>query len=198
MATSIFAPSTFRWTQLRPPWRTSSPRGYLHLSTKSVWVNWRTYQVHLCHLTFNASHVIHKLLICCFYGLLLLLFTNLYIHCKVQNASINCQNSVISTGARGISKPMSATCMNMEGGLFTLFCCCLFCCLLEKMQIIWLILFFLLFFSLPNLDRSCRLLALRLMLNKLNPVNFDVLKFVFQHFVKWVFFLNLEILEYIM
>ncbi|XP_026673426.1 rho GTPase-activating protein 190 isoform X3 [Ceratina calcarata] len=51
------------------------------------------------------------------------------------------------SGARGISKPMSATCMNME-------------------------------------DRSCRLLALRLMLNKLNPVNFDVLKFVFHHFVK--------------
>ncbi|XP_043283459.1 rho GTPase-activating protein 190 isoform X4 [Venturia canescens] len=51
------------------------------------------------------------------------------------------------SGARGISKPMSATCMNME-------------------------------------DRSCRLLALRLMLNKLNPVNFDVLKFIFQHFVK--------------
>ncbi|XP_025993656.1 rho GTPase-activating protein 190 isoform X3 [Solenopsis invicta] len=51
------------------------------------------------------------------------------------------------SGARGISKPMSATCMNME-------------------------------------DRSGRLLALRLMLNKLNPVNFDVLKFVFQHFVK--------------
>ncbi|KAI4504260.1 hypothetical protein M0802_000731 [Mischocyttarus mexicanus] len=51
------------------------------------------------------------------------------------------------SGARGISKPMSATCMNME-------------------------------------DRSGRLLALRLMLNKLNPVNFDVLKFIFQHFVK--------------
>ncbi|XP_011307002.1 rho GTPase-activating protein 190 isoform X5 [Fopius arisanus] len=51
------------------------------------------------------------------------------------------------SGARGISKPMSAICMNME-------------------------------------DRSCRLLALRLMLNKLNPVNFDVLKFIFQHFVK--------------
>ncbi|XP_044016188.1 rho GTPase-activating protein 190 isoform X6 [Aphidius gifuensis] len=53
------------------------------------------------------------------------------------------------SGARGISKPMSATCMNME-------------------------------------DRSCRLLALRLMLSKLNPVNFDVLKFIFQHFVKVV------------
>ncbi|XP_014212996.1 rho GTPase-activating protein 190 [Copidosoma floridanum] len=51
------------------------------------------------------------------------------------------------SGARGISKPMSATCMNME-------------------------------------DRSGRLLALRMMLNKLNVVNFDVLKFVFQHFVK--------------
>ncbi|XP_033341440.1 rho GTPase-activating protein 190 isoform X1 [Megalopta genalis] len=51
------------------------------------------------------------------------------------------------SGARGISKPMSATCMNME-------------------------------------DRSCRLLALRLMLNKLNPINFDVLKFIFHHFVK--------------
>ncbi|XP_076751830.1 rho GTPase-activating protein 190 isoform X3 [Xylocopa sonorina] len=51
------------------------------------------------------------------------------------------------SGARGISKPMSATCMNME-------------------------------------DRSCRLLALRLMLKKLNPVNFDVLKFIFHHFVK--------------
>lgn len=33
-------------------------------------------------------------------------------------------------------------------------------------------------------DRSGRLLALRMMLNKLNPVNFDVLKFIFQHFVK--------------
>ncbi|XP_076178704.1 rho GTPase-activating protein 190 isoform X5 [Ptiloglossa arizonensis] len=51
------------------------------------------------------------------------------------------------SGARGINKPMSATCINVE-------------------------------------DRSCRLLALRLMLNKLNPVNFDVLKFIFQHFVK--------------
>ncbi|XP_076178702.1 rho GTPase-activating protein 190 isoform X3 [Ptiloglossa arizonensis] len=55
------------------------------------------------------------------------------------------------SGARGINKPMSATCINVEG-----------------------------FIS----DRSCRLLALRLMLNKLNPVNFDVLKFIFQHFVK--------------
>ncbi|XP_011497182.1 PREDICTED: rho GTPase-activating protein 190 [Ceratosolen solmsi marchali] len=51
------------------------------------------------------------------------------------------------SGARGISKPMSATCMNME-------------------------------------DRSGRLLALRMMLTKLNSVNFDVLKFIFQHFVK--------------
>ncbi|XP_058794856.1 rho GTPase-activating protein 190 isoform X2 [Phymastichus coffea] len=51
------------------------------------------------------------------------------------------------SGARGISKPMSATCMNME-------------------------------------DRSGRLLALRMMLNKLKPVNFDVLKYTFQHFVK--------------
>uniref|UniRef100_A0ABD2W3P8 Rho GTPase-activating protein 190 n=1 Tax=Trichogramma kaykai TaxID=54128 RepID=A0ABD2W3P8_9HYME len=51
------------------------------------------------------------------------------------------------SGARGISKPMSATCMNME-------------------------------------DRSGRLLALRMMLNKLNSTNFDVLKFIFQHFVK--------------
>ncbi|XP_033214904.1 rho GTPase-activating protein 190 isoform X3 [Belonocnema kinseyi] len=33
-------------------------------------------------------------------------------------------------------------------------------------------------------DRSCRLLALRQMLSKLNPVNFEVLKFIFQHFVK--------------
>ncbi|XP_053593266.1 rho GTPase-activating protein 190 isoform X1 [Microplitis demolitor] len=51
------------------------------------------------------------------------------------------------SGARGVSKPMSATGMNME-------------------------------------DPSCRLLALRSMLNQLNPVNFDVLKFIFQHFVK--------------
>ncbi|XP_032451674.1 rho GTPase-activating protein 190 isoform X7 [Nasonia vitripennis] len=51
------------------------------------------------------------------------------------------------SGARGISKPMSATCMNME-------------------------------------DRSGRLLALRMMLTKLNSINFDVLKFIFQHFVK--------------
>ncbi|XP_046620253.1 rho GTPase-activating protein 190 isoform X2 [Neodiprion virginianus] len=51
------------------------------------------------------------------------------------------------SGARAISKPMSATCMNME-------------------------------------DRSGRLLALRHMLKKLNPINFDVLKYIFQHFVK--------------
>ncbi|KAK9758629.1 RhoGAP domain [Popillia japonica] len=33
-------------------------------------------------------------------------------------------------------------------------------------------------------DRSCRLLALRSMLDKLPPINFQVLKFIFQHFVK--------------
>ncbi|XP_018330563.1 rho GTPase-activating protein 190 [Agrilus planipennis] len=33
-------------------------------------------------------------------------------------------------------------------------------------------------------DRSCRLLALRSMLDKLPPVNFAVLKFIFQHFVR--------------
>ncbi|XP_017768448.1 PREDICTED: rho GTPase-activating protein 190 isoform X5 [Nicrophorus vespilloides] len=33
-------------------------------------------------------------------------------------------------------------------------------------------------------DKSCRLIALRKMLGKLDPVNFQVLKFVFQHFVK--------------
>lgn len=33
-------------------------------------------------------------------------------------------------------------------------------------------------------DRSCRLLALRSMLDKLPSVNFQVLKFIFQHFVK--------------
>ncbi|ENN78679.1 rho GTPase-activating protein 190 [Dendroctonus ponderosae] len=33
-------------------------------------------------------------------------------------------------------------------------------------------------------DRSCRLLALRQMLDKLPPINFAILKFVFQHFVK--------------
>lgn len=35
-------------------------------------------------------------------------------------------------------------------------------------------------------DRSCRLLALRSMLDKLPAVNFQVLKFIFQHFVKYV------------
>ncbi|XP_063220269.1 rho GTPase-activating protein 190 isoform X2 [Bacillus rossius redtenbacheri] len=35
-----------------------------------------------------------------------------------------------------------------------------------------------------NTDRSCRLLALRALLEKLPRVNFEVLKFVFQHFVK--------------
>lgn len=33
-------------------------------------------------------------------------------------------------------------------------------------------------------DRSCRLLALRSLLNKMPEVNFEVLKFIFQHFVK--------------
>nr|XP_022914892.1 rho GTPase-activating protein 190 isoform X6 [Onthophagus taurus] len=33
-------------------------------------------------------------------------------------------------------------------------------------------------------DRSCRLLALRKMLDKLPAINFEVLKFIFQHFVK--------------
>ncbi|XP_060516601.1 rho GTPase-activating protein 190 [Cylas formicarius] len=33
-------------------------------------------------------------------------------------------------------------------------------------------------------DRSCRLLALRGMLDKLPPINFQILKFMFQHFVK--------------
>nr|CAI5846227.1 unnamed protein product [Callosobruchus analis] len=33
-------------------------------------------------------------------------------------------------------------------------------------------------------DRSCRLLALRSMLDKLPPINFQILKFMFQHFVK--------------
>lgn len=37
-------------------------------------------------------------------------------------------------------------------------------------------------------DRSCRLLALRSMLDKLPPINFQVLKFIFQHFVKYVSF----------
>jgi hypothetical protein len=33
-------------------------------------------------------------------------------------------------------------------------------------------------------DRSCRLLALRGLLNKLPPTNFNILKFIFQHFVQ--------------
>lgn len=33
-------------------------------------------------------------------------------------------------------------------------------------------------------DRSCRLLALRTLLNKLPPANFAILKFIFQHFVR--------------
>lgn len=33
-------------------------------------------------------------------------------------------------------------------------------------------------------DRSCRLLALRGLLNKLPPANFAILKFIFQHFVR--------------
>lgn len=33
-------------------------------------------------------------------------------------------------------------------------------------------------------DRSCRLLALRGLLNKLPPANFNILKFIFQHFVQ--------------
>ena len=33
-------------------------------------------------------------------------------------------------------------------------------------------------------DRSCRLLALRGLLNKLPPTNFAILKFIFQHFVR--------------
>lgn len=33
-------------------------------------------------------------------------------------------------------------------------------------------------------DRSCRLLALRGLLNKLPPSNFSILKFIFQHFVR--------------
>lgn len=35
-------------------------------------------------------------------------------------------------------------------------------------------------------DRSCRLLALRSLLNKLPPINFNVLKYIFQHFVRYV------------
>lgn len=34
-------------------------------------------------------------------------------------------------------------------------------------------------------DRSCRLLALRTMLTKLPQSNFQVLKFIFQHFVRY-------------
>lgn len=34
-------------------------------------------------------------------------------------------------------------------------------------------------------DRSCRLLALRGLLNKLPPSNFAILKFIFQHFVRY-------------
>ncbi|XP_055303732.1 rho GTPase-activating protein 190 isoform X28 [Sitodiplosis mosellana] len=33
-------------------------------------------------------------------------------------------------------------------------------------------------------DRSCRLLALRGLLNKLPPINFSILKYIFQHFVR--------------
>jgi glucocorticoid receptor DNA-binding factor 1 len=33
-------------------------------------------------------------------------------------------------------------------------------------------------------DRSCRLLALRGLLNKLPAVNFAILKYIFQHFVR--------------
>lgn len=33
-------------------------------------------------------------------------------------------------------------------------------------------------------DRSCRLMALRTLLNKLPPANFAILKFIFQHFVR--------------
>lgn len=33
-------------------------------------------------------------------------------------------------------------------------------------------------------DRSCRLIALRSLLNKLPPINFSILKFIFQHFVR--------------
>lgn len=39
-------------------------------------------------------------------------------------------------------------------------------------------------------DRSCRLLSLRdLLTKKLSTTSFNVLKFIFQHFVKYVFFL---------
>lgn len=37
-------------------------------------------------------------------------------------------------------------------------------------------------------DRSCRLLALRGLLNKLPPANFAILKFIFQHFVRYTQF----------
>ena len=37
-------------------------------------------------------------------------------------------------------------------------------------------------------DRSCRLIALRGLLNKLPPSNFAVLKYIFQHFVRYVFY----------
>lgn len=33
-------------------------------------------------------------------------------------------------------------------------------------------------------DRSCRLLALRGLLNKMPPINFTILKFIFHHFVR--------------
>lgn len=33
-------------------------------------------------------------------------------------------------------------------------------------------------------DRSCRLMALRSLLKKLPTVNFEILKFIFRHFVK--------------
>lgn len=33
-------------------------------------------------------------------------------------------------------------------------------------------------------DRSCRLLALRGLLNKMPPINFTILKYIFHHFVR--------------
>lgn len=33
-------------------------------------------------------------------------------------------------------------------------------------------------------DRSCRLMALKTLLEKLPPVNFEILKYIFQHFVQ--------------
>lgn len=33
-------------------------------------------------------------------------------------------------------------------------------------------------------DRSCRLLALRALLNKMPPINFAILKYIFHHFVR--------------